>query len=170
MASVTQRVWYFSYGSNLDPARFRSRVGPWHEIRTAVLDGYRVRFSGEVRSEGGGGAFVEPAEGAAAFGAVFLIDPDQLRAMDEVELRSERNLAGLAIRRQVDVRTPTTIVKAEMYTLPASASYLAPSANYLGHILDGLRATGHTEEVLEQVRAAAEAFTAATPSTGKPSP
>ena len=166
MTGVTQRVWYFSYGSNLDPVRFRSRVGPWHEIRTAILDGYRVRFSGEVRSEGGGGAFVEPAEGEAAFGAVFLIDPDQMRAMDEVELRSERNLAGLAIRRDVDVRTPAEIVKAEMYTLPASGCYLAPSAKYLGHILDGLRAVGHPEAVLEQLRATA----AGEPLTGKPSP
>jgi len=166
MARVTQRIWYFSYGSNLDPARFRSRVGPWHEMRTAVLEGYRVRFSGDVRSEGGGGAFVEPAEGAAAFGAVFLIDPDQMQAMDEVELRPERNLAGLAVRRQVDVRTPAEIVRAEMYTLPASGRYLAPSMKYLGHILDGLRATGHPEKVLEGVRAIA----AAEPSTGPLSP
>ena len=172
MSSVTQRVWYFSYGSNLDPVRFRSRVGPWHEIRTAVLDGYHVRFSGEVRSEGGGGAFVEPAEGGAAFGAVFLIDPDQLQAMDEIELRSGRNVAGLAIRRQVEVRTPAGIVKAEMYTLPAGGTYLAPSAKYLAHILDGLRASGHTEEVLEQIRATAadEPLTAAASSTGKSSP
>ena len=155
MAGATQRVWYFSYGSNLYPERFRSRVGPWHEIRTAILDGYRVRFSGNVRSEGGGGAFVEPAEGAAAFGAVFLIDPDQLRAMDDVELRSERNLAGLGVRLQVDVRTPGGMLGAEMYTLPVSGRYLAPSRKYLGHILDGLRAAGYAGEVLEQLRATA---------------
>ena len=156
MADVTQRVWYFSYGSNLDPERFRSRVGPWLEIRTAFLDGYRVRFSGDVRTEGGGGAFVEPDEGSAVFGAVFLIDPGQLRAMDDVELRSERNLAGLAVRRQVDVRTSGGMLRAEMYTLPATGRYLAPSERYLGHILDGLRATGHAEEVLEQVRTTAD--------------
>lgn len=161
MAGAEQGVWYFSYGSNLDPDRFRTRVGPWREMRAAILDGHRVRFSGDVRSEGGGGAFVEPTDGACAYGAVFLIGPDQLRAMDDVDLRTERNLAGLAVRRGVTVRTADGVLEAEMYTLPASSRYLAPSAKYLAHILDGLRSAGHPDEVLEQIRSTAASEPAA---------
>ena len=63
--------WYFAYGSNLDPERLRRRVGDWSDCRRAELEGWRLRFSDRVQSEGGGGAVVEPSEGGVVHGAVF---------------------------------------------------------------------------------------------------
>lgn len=157
MTDAVGRVWYFAYGSNLDPERFRTRIGPWADRRPATLAGYRLRFSRDVRSEGGGGAFLEPVAGETAHGAVFLIGHEQLAAMDEVELGTKRNVGGLGRRATVAVETPGGPVTAEMYTLPATGRYLAPSPAYLGHVLDGLRAVGHDEEVVRRVAATAAA-------------
>ena len=157
MANDSKPAWYFAYGSNLEPDRFRVRVGAWSECRSAVLDGFRLRFSGDVRSEGAGGAFVEPAEGDRTYGAVYRIDRNQMRAMDEIELIPRHNVAGKAERRSVRVMTSLGPVDAEMYTLSRSHAYLAPSSTYLALILSGLRAVGYSEEVVERVRATAAA-------------
>ena len=46
--SGSATVWYFSYGSNLDPARFRARVCDFFNRKQAILHDYALRFSGEV--------------------------------------------------------------------------------------------------------------------------
>ncbi len=148
-------IWYFSYGSNLDPERFRCRVGLWTEFRRAVLHDHVLRFSGDVESEGGGGAIVEPAPGERTHGAVFRIDRDQLRAMDEIELGSERNVGGKGVRLTVTVETDEGPLDAELYTLPPGGRYRAPSTRYLGHIIDGLRAVGHADAVIARVHESA---------------
>jgi cation transport regulator ChaC len=155
MATDSTHVWYFAYGSNLEPDRFRARVGPWVECRSAVLDNFRLRFSGEVRSEGGGGAFVEPAGGDRTYGAVYRIDREQLKVLDGVELSPRRNVSGRAERLCTQVNTPQGPIDAELYVLAGSDSYLAPSPTYLGLIVTGLRAVGHPDEVVERVRATA---------------
>lgn len=157
MSNEEQGIWYFAYGSNLDPERFRDRVGSWRERRPAVLDGWRLRFSGDVRSEGGGGAFVEPRPGARTWGAVLLLDRAQMEAMDAVELDPERNVENRGIRRTVSVKTDRGEVEAEVYTVPGSRTYLAPSERYLGHILTGLEAVGHEPDVIQAVRDTAAA-------------
>jgi gamma-glutamylcyclotransferase (GGCT)/AIG2-like uncharacterized protein YtfP len=156
MSEQEQWIWYFSYGSNLDPERFRSRVGPWTQLRRAVLHDHVLMFSGEVESEGGGGAIVEPAPGEETYGAVFRIDRNQLRAMDEIELSSERNVEGKGVRLTVVVETDEGPLDAEVYTLPAAGRYRAPSTRYLGHIIDGLRTVGHPDAVVARVHEAAK--------------
>ncbi len=62
MKNSQDSLWYFAYGSNLDPDRFRDRVGEWTEHRQAVLHDHELRFSGEVSSEVEGIAAQEPAD------------------------------------------------------------------------------------------------------------
>ncbi len=76
-----ETVWYFAYGSNLDPDRFRSRVCDFVDRRQAVLRDYRLRFSGEVTSAGGGGAIIEQSYGDKTYGGADRIDRKQI---DEV--------------------------------------------------------------------------------------
>jgi hypothetical protein len=54
--SGDRTVFYFAYGSNADPGRFHTRVGEWRSRRPARLEGHRLRFASQVRSQGGGGA------------------------------------------------------------------------------------------------------------------
>jgi cation transport regulator ChaC len=150
-------IWYFAYGSNLNQARFRSRVGDWQEVRRAVLEGHELRFSGEVESEGGGGAIVQPAKGRQVFGGVYGITDEQLAAMDAVELHGPMNFDGRGVRSTVELLSDGDIIEGELYEVPAPSVYRAPSAKYLGLITSGLRDFGYPEEVIAAVQAAAAA-------------
>jgi len=154
---MTDRIWYFAYGSNLDPERFRARVGEWSELRRARLVGFRLRFSSDVQSEGGAGAVVIPDAARSVYGAVFSISDEQMTAMDREEFDPHRDTRTMGVRRTVTVQTDEGPVNAEVYTVPGTDSFGPPSATYLGHITDGLAAVGHDAEVIEAVGRAAAA-------------
>ncbi len=157
MTSPNDTVLYFAYGSNADPERFRARVGEWRSRRPAWLEDHRLRFSGSVRSEGGGGAVVDPQPGSRVAGVLFEITREQLAAMDREEFDRTRDTSRTGRRVSRSVRTGRGVVDAEIYTVEDDGSRRAPSARYLRHILDGLEAAGHSAEALDAVRRAAEA-------------
>lgn len=150
-------IWYFAYGSNLDQDRFRERVGDWFKARPAVLRDHALRFSGEVSSEGGGGAIIVPAEGETVYGGIYAVTHDQIAAMDEVELNSAMNANQRGSRRTVRVDAEGDPVRAEIYEVPAPEVYRAPSEAYLGHITKGLRDFGYGDDVVSAVEAVAAA-------------
>lgn len=154
--TASRAVFYFAYGSNADPERFRSRVGAWRTRRPAQLDGYRLRFADSVQSEGGGGAVVDPLPGGRVDGVLFEITSHQLAAMDREEFDPTRDTTGVGRRVGVTVRTEAGPVAAEMYTVEDDGGWRAPSERYLGHILRGLEAAGHVQEALDRVKRAAE--------------
>jgi len=43
--SLSNRVWYFAYGSNLSVDRMNSRVGEWHLSKRALVRNYRLAFN-----------------------------------------------------------------------------------------------------------------------------
>ena len=155
---MNEPVWYFAYGSNLDPERFRSRIGDWQEMRRARLVGFRLRFSADVSSEGGAGAVIVPDAGRSVYGAVFLVTADQMAAMDREEFSEEHDASSNAVRRTVTVQTDEGPVNAEAYTL-ATDRFGAPSETYLAHITRGLAAVGFDAEVIEAVERVAAAET-----------
>ena len=148
-------VWYFSYGSNLDADRFRARVCNFFDRKRAILREYALRFSGEVTSEGGGGAIIETAAGGKVYGGVYQIERAQIDKMDEVELGSDKNPAQRGVRCTITLQCPDGGLDAEVYLVPTPKLYRAPSEKYLGHIINGLRQFGYPESVLEEVRATA---------------
>jgi gamma-glutamylcyclotransferase (GGCT)/AIG2-like uncharacterized protein YtfP len=153
---VGDEVWYFAYGSNLDPERFHARVGGSTDRKPVILRDYALRFSGEVTSEGGGGAIIEPQPGGTVHGGVYRITEAQLAQMDEFELNSPMNFDNRGARITISVEADDGELEAEVYVVPSPEVYRAPSDKYLGHILDGLRAFGYSESVIDQVRATAE--------------
>lgn len=150
-------IWYFAYGSNLDQDRFRERVGEWSSAEAAVLHDHALRFSGEVISEGGGGAIIEPRPGARVYGGVYAISHEQIAAMDEVEINSAMNAGQRGIRKTVRVDVGGVPRRAEVYMVPSPRLYRAPSARYLGHITKGLGDFGYGDEVVAEVEAVAAA-------------
>lgn len=150
-------IWYFAYGSNLDQDRFHARVGEWGNARRAFLPDFRLRFSGEVESEGGGGAVIEAAPGERVYGGIYAISHDQIAAMDAVELDSAMNTNLRGIRRTVAVDADGARTRAEIYEVPRPSIYRAPSAVYLGHITKGLRDFGYGDDVIAAVEAIAAA-------------
>jgi cation transport regulator ChaC len=150
-------VFYFAYGSNADPDRFRARVGPWISRRPAWLDGYRLRFAASVQSEGGGGAVVDPAPGGAVAGVLYEITAEQLAAMDREEFDPSRDTRRLGKRVRVTVRDGDGTREAETYTVDDDGRWRSPSAAYVAFIVRGLEDVGHGNEAVRAVREAAHA-------------
>ena len=77
----------FSYGSNLDPDRLRSRCPQWDGSGVvARLDGWQWGIS--KRADGGGGegfAGIEPRAGARCWGVVHHLSPGDVDALDGYE-------------------------------------------------------------------------------------
>jgi len=155
---MNDSLWYFAYGSNLDPDRFHDRVGEWTEHRQAILRDHELRFSGEVSSEGGGGAIIQGAPGRKVYGGVYRITAEQIARMDERELGSEMdpNLRGTRVTIIVElpecpVGSSGGSMEADVYVVPDPKVYRAPSGTYLGHITKGLRFFGYEDEVIAEV-------------------
>jgi hypothetical protein len=144
--------FYFAYGSNMDPERFRARVGEWKSLRQAWLEDYELRFAESVRSEGGGGAVVDAAPGSTVAGVLFEITDEQLAAMDREEFAPHRDQVGAGRRLSVIVNTEGGQVGAELYTVVDDGGRCAPSEAYLGHILRGLEHAEHAPDAIEAVR------------------
>ena len=148
-------VWYFAYGSNLDHQRFLERVGTWTAHRQAALLDYELRFSGEVTSEGGGGAIVQPAPGKCVLGGLYEITAEQITAMDAVELGSAMNHDQRGVRRTVAVESEGETLPAELYEVPVPKLYRAPSARYLDILIKGLGDFGYGDDATAAVTAVA---------------
>jgi gamma-glutamylcyclotransferase (GGCT)/AIG2-like uncharacterized protein YtfP len=152
---LTANVFYFAYGSNADPDRFKSRVGEWRSRQRARLGGHKLRFARQVRSEGGGGAVVDASPGDHVHGVLFEITTEQLAAMDREEFDPSRDVVAVGRRVTGTVETADGPLEAEFYTVNDDGGTAAPSGRYLGHILRGLANAGYDETVLDTVRAAA---------------
>jgi cation transport regulator ChaC len=150
-----ESVFYFAYGSNADPDRFRSRVGPWRSCDAAGLDGYRLRFAASVQSEGGGGAVIDEERDGTVDGVLYEITPEQMAAMDREEFDQARDTDGKARRLTVTVSTEQGPRVANCYTVRDDGAWRTPSERYLGFIIRGLEAAGHTRGAIERVRRAA---------------
>lgn len=154
---MSEHLWYFAYGSNLDPDRFHRRVGDSRQRLRARLDGWSLRFAADVRSEGGGGAVIVPDPDGRVFGAVFLISETQMAAMDREEFDPSRDTSGVGERCEVTVQVEDGPLPAQVYTLPRLTGTCAPSQRYLAHIVRGLRDVGHEDGVVAEVMAIAAA-------------
>ena len=126
---MSETVFYFAYGSNAHPDRFRSRVGPWRSRYAAGLEGYRLRD-----------------------GVLYEITPEQMAAMDREEFDPSRDTDGNGRRLTVTVSTEQGPRVAECYTVQDDGAWRAPSKQYLGFIIRGLRAAGHSRDSIERVR------------------
>ena len=122
-----ETIFYFAYGSNAHPERFRSRVGPWRSRHAAGLRGYRLRFAASVQSEGGGGAVIDEAPEGSVDGVLYEITPEQLARMDREEFDPSRDTAGKAHRLTVTVSTEHGPRVAECYTVRDDGTSKAPS-------------------------------------------
>ena len=149
-------VFYFAYGSNTDPDRFRARVGEWRSRRKARLDGHRLRFAASVQSEGGGGAVIDGADTGHVDGVLYEITEAQMARMDREEFDAARDTNGAGRRVSVTVATDDGPRTAHMYNADDDGARRAPSDRYLAHIVRGLEAAGHSAEAIDAVRRAAE--------------
>lgn len=134
-------VWYFAYGSNMDPARLaddrlaaegvslRERIG-------GRLEGWQLAFDKRARAPAGAAAAnIVPAPGQVVHGTLNAMPPAGLDVLDVWE-----GVAGghyerrtLPVVRADDGR----IVEAVVYVALLTAPGLRPTRAYLAHLLAG---------------------------------
>jgi cation transport regulator ChaC len=139
-------LWYFAYGSNLDPATFEGRRGiqPLARVR-ARLDGWRLVFDLPVGPGERGVANARPDPFARIHGIAYRIGE-----RDGVHLdRTEGVHRGYYARVAVEVVTETgDPLEAFTYASRAGRPGRKPSARYLGILLRGARHHGLPAEWL----------------------
>ena len=150
MASRTS--WHFAYGSNMNRAQMRSRVGNILEEHNASLPNYELRFNKKVRG-GTAGANVQPAIGKTVHGVLYKIDESTFRSLDRYEGVPEH------FRRIEVLVTPDggQPVPALVYIASKIEKGLRPAAHYLQAMLDGAGEHSLPEAYIGEIKTAAGA-------------
>ncbi len=149
--AAPQTLWYFAYGSNLDPGTFlgRRRMRPL-DTRVGALDGFELRFDLPVGPGERGVANVAPLAGDSVWGVAYLLTHPEAERLD----RSEGVQHGAYLRLAVEVRdTASSLLQAFTYHSSRGVVGRKPSRRYLGLILAGARHHGLPSDYLERLRA-----------------
>ena len=144
-------VWYFAYGSNLDPGTFlgRRRMRP-AETRVAVLEDFELRFDLPVGPGERGVANVVARAGERVWGALYLLTVPEAERLD----RTEGVHHGAYTRLEVAPLTGDgAALAAFTYTSSRSREGRKPSRRYLGLLLAGARHHGLPDEWIARLRA-----------------
>ncbi len=136
---MTDRTFYFAYGSNMAVERLRARVSSARLRGIAVLAGYALRFDKPGSMDGTGKCDAACTGNAAdkVLGALYSIDAGELALLDRFEGVGhgyERKLVSV-----VCASTDAT-VRAEIYTATRTSVGLRPLDWYKEHVLRGARA------------------------------
>ena len=141
-------VWYFAYGVNLDKDIMRRRVGEWAEARRARLRNYELRFNTYSPTWRGGTASIVEKEGAVVYGVAYLIDEEQMRALDK-----HVGVPSRYSRIKVTVETEDgELLNAMTHVASNPKHNIPPSQQYLAALLRGLRQHGYGEDVVRTVK------------------
>jgi hypothetical protein len=144
-------LWYFAYGSNLDPGTFlgRRRMRPL-ETRVAVLEHFELRFDLPVGPGERGVANVAPREGEHVWGALYLLRHAEADRLDRTE-----GVPHDAYRRlDVEARAiDGARIRAFTYRSSRGREGRKPSRRYLGLLLAGARHHGLPAHYVERLRA-----------------
>ena len=133
-------LWYFAYGSNLDPGTFlgRRRMRPL-ETRIGMLEDFELRFDLPVGPGERGVANVASRAGERVWGALYRLthaEADRLDRTEGVQYDAYRRLA-VAVR-AVDGAG----IAAFTYQSSRGREGRKPSRRYLGLLLAGARQHG----------------------------
>lgn len=130
-------MFYFAYGSNMDPAQMAARCPGALALGPAVLADHRLTFTWDSQRWAGGVGHVEPARGEEVWGVLWEIAPDHERALDRYELVDDGVYTkGIATVWAAGRPTPALIYRA------VPVGYRAPSAAYVQALVRGARANG----------------------------
>jgi len=138
---MTTPLWYFAYGSNMNPARLvddrlRPRGVTVQQRLPAVLPDWALAFNKPwAKFNGAGAANIVPKAGGRVYGTINLMLPAGLDILDEYE-----GVATGQYRRQ-----PITVFGSDGHPVSTityiaenvAAGELLPHRDYLAHLLAG---------------------------------
>ena len=128
-------MYYFAYGSNMNPDRVAARGLAVVSVASAALDGVALAFNKRSRDHRGGHANIVYAPSGCVEGVLYgLRDADQIQRMDRFE-KTPINYS----RERVVVRTAAGPQAAWTYVANRAVIIegLKPARAYLNHLLAG---------------------------------
>ena len=135
-------MFYFAYGSNMDPKRLANRGLLWITDEVAVLDGYEMRCN--VRCEriaqhcpGCGTANITIKAGGKVEGILYTLPDGELEKLDVFEGHPTNHTREVISVQRAD----GTVLEAVTYMARPETIHdeLRPHPDYLAHILTGAR-------------------------------
>ena len=78
-------IYYFAYGSNLNPYKMNQRCPNARKLTVAVLEGYQLCCAHQSSIYGGGVFTIEPIDNDFVEGVLYEFDQEDLEAMDRFE-------------------------------------------------------------------------------------
>ena len=147
---MADRLWYFAYGSNLDPDTFlgRRRMRP-DEAHCAWLADFELVFDLPVGPGERGVANLRPRPGARVHGVAYALDAPQADHLDRTEGVDRGYYARTAVRLE---RHAGGALEAFTYTSRHGVPGRKPSRRYLGLLLRGAHHHGLPEAWLLHLR------------------
>jgi hypothetical protein len=151
---MSDLVWYFAYGSNMQPATFEGRRGiVARQAVAACLQGWRLVFDKPpLLPIGQAMANVVEQPGDHVLGVAYAITPDDLAHLDLTEGVVIGNYRRIAVR-VCALRDPANEFDAFTLTSGERDPSLLPSRRYLGLLVDGALAHGLPAEYVAWLRA-----------------
>ena len=131
-------MYYFAYGSNLDPLQMRLRCPNAEFVSTARLDGFHVCFPRRSYVRDCAVISIEPAPGESVWGALYELGPDDVERLDEREGydKKREHAANQHNRMTVRVEGPDERpVTAEVYVAMPTENPGLPTPHYIGYLV-----------------------------------
>ncbi len=126
-------IFYFAYGSNMNPARMTRRVGEFTIIGLGILDGYELVFNKKAKGKKGiGYANVEHVIGQKVEGVLYQFDA--IEKLDQYEGYPDHYDREMLTVLSDKGKMEAWVYKAKHHQV---GQELLPSPDYLKHILKG---------------------------------
>lgn len=148
--AATPTLWYFGYGSNMDPRTFlgRRKMRPL-QVRVSRLDDYALRFDLPVGRGERAVANVVPMRGEHVWGVAFEIPPSQAKHLDRTEGVGRGAYRRRTVKLESEDRSP---FDAFTYHSSRGVAGRKPSRRYMGLLLRGARYYGLPEDYVTWLR------------------
>lgn len=138
-------LYYFAYGSNLDPEQIKRRCPDAEPFRLAVLHDHALAFGGHSPHWEGSPATVIREEGRAVPGMLYELPYREIRVLDQYEghpVRYER-------REKTVVDDSDRQHTAQVYVKDLDGNFGTPPEDYLEVLREAYRELGFDEGRLE---------------------
>ncbi|MGH2795292.1 MAG: gamma-glutamylcyclotransferase family protein [Actinomycetota bacterium] len=143
-------MFYFAYGSNMDPEQMEERTPGARALGAARLGGYRLTFTRDSPAWGGGVGHIEADANDEVWGVLWDLTEDHLGSLDVYEGID----VGAYVRETLTVSFDGRDVEAHVY-LAIPRGYKQPSKKYMSALIRGAEAHGCPDDYIERLRSQA---------------
>lgn len=144
--SSIKRINYFAYDVLLNPDQMRLVIKNWYDHFPAWLPNYRLVFDSYSVSWRGGIAGLKEDDKSIVYGAMYVIDEQQLSIIDKYE-----GLANLRMRIKVIVKSNQGEHSAYTHVSSKPRDYVPPTKQYLSILTKGLRQLGYSDKIISTI-------------------